>query len=320
MQKIPSLPLPKIFPSDKAIKSFRDNLHGYEPEFWEFFYEINRYLEHVSAEELRERYRNIKRNLNCLSSEDRHIIPRQSFLSSWYWFFKEHQTRYEFYLRNEDIECPLPVAPICKDYGDASIRSISPNAGDVLFRYSKSEYIDSFIKEGKIRIQAASQFAELEGDKAREDDELNKHALTPGGQIKVTTQDGKPIPVIGNLKRTVSSPNYYVFCTSCDWDPDLKEEFGGACAVITNPTAFSARLNRAANEIFDGWYFHHNPVEYYDPYDTAFNRRIDSSTFKDFRFAYQREYRFLWMHMEGVGAVSYIDLNLGCLSDIARQL
>jgi hypothetical protein len=320
MQKIPSLFLPKIFPSDEAIKSFRDNRHGYEPEFWEFFYEINRYLEHVRIEELRERYFIIRKNLNCLSSEDRHIIPRQSFLSSWYWFLKEHQTRYEFYLRNEDIDCSLPVAPICKEYAHASIRPRSPNAGDVLYRYSKPEYIDSFLREGKIRIQAASQFVEFEGDKAREDDELNKYVLTPGGQIRVTTQDGKAIPVIGNAKRTVSAPNYYIFCTSCDWDPDLKVEFGGACAVIKNPTEFSIRLNRAANKIFDGWYFHHNPVEYYDPYDTDFNRWIDSSTCKDFRFAYQREYRFLWMHMEGVEAIGYIDLALGCLNDIAEQL
>jgi len=81
MQSIPPLPLPEIFPSGKAIKSSRDNHHGYEPEFWEFFYDINRYLKYVGTDELRERYVGIKRNLNCLSSEERHIIPRQSFLA-----------------------------------------------------------------------------------------------------------------------------------------------------------------------------------------------------------------------------------------------
>jgi len=169
-----------------------------------------------------------------------------------------------------------------------------------------------------LRVYAASRYEELEGDKAREDDELNKYAFASGEKIRITTQNGDNLPILGNLTRTAPSQNYYTYCTACDWDPRLQNEFGGACAVITNVAEFSNRLNKAANEILDGWYFYHNPVEYYDPYDIPINRRIDPATFKDFRFANQREYRFLWMHMEDVEAEGFLELDLGCLNDIAK--
>jgi len=36
--------------------------------------------------------------------------------------------------------------------------------------------------------------------------------------LKITTQDGKEIPIIGDLKKTVStSNNYYTLCLSCDF-------------------------------------------------------------------------------------------------------
>lgn len=320
MLKVTQLTLPDKYPTDSAIKSSGDNHHAYEPEFWELFYDLNRYLEHVPQNTLTVRYVDICKNLRCIASEDRDIIPRQSFLSSWYWFIKEHQTRYEFYLRKWELPQSPPSDPIYRRHAGNPMRPKSPNACDMLFKSCKSVYIESLIDRGNLRITAASEFDKLEKDKARKDNELSKDVFITGNSLKVTMQDGIQRPILGSLKSTTSCNDYYIFCTSCDWDQALVNEFGGACAVIKNVEEFAKRLNCAAQEILDGWHFFHNPIEYYDPYETHISQDIITPCYKDFRFAYQREYRFLWQHTGGAEAFGFFDLNLGCIKDIAERI
>jgi len=97
--RVPSLVLPTTLPTRAAIRSWGDNLHNYEPEFWEFQYEVYRYLRGVAPLALADRYQTLIRNMRALIASERHVIPIQSFLSSWYWYRKEHQTRLEFAMR-----------------------------------------------------------------------------------------------------------------------------------------------------------------------------------------------------------------------------
>jgi hypothetical protein len=50
----------------------------------------------------------------------------------------------------------------------------------------------------------------------------------------------------------------------------------------------------------------------------AKNQYFDAAMCKDCRFAYQREYRFIWMNLEGQEARGFRHLNLGPLDDIAK--
>lgn len=83
MLAIESLPLPKMLPHPDAIKSWGENEHSYEPEFWEFQYQVYRYLGRIGENELIARYDDILRNMNAVVSKDRDVIPIVSFLSSW---------------------------------------------------------------------------------------------------------------------------------------------------------------------------------------------------------------------------------------------
>jgi hypothetical protein len=66
------------------------------------------------------------------------------------------------------------------------------------------------------------------------------------------------------------------------------------------------------------WFFHHNPIEYFDPYDVPRGVRVDSAMCKDFRYAYQREYRFLWFPLKGDKVEEFQDIPpLGSIEDIA---
>jgi len=321
MQQVPSLCLPKFLPHENSIRSFGDNLHSYEPEFWEFQYQCYRYLERAPDTVLVARYKDILRNMKALVSRDRDVIPIQSFLSSWYWFRKEHQTRLEFSLRHT----ALPVMPPMEVMFDnvavgAPARPAHPNAGDILFRYDRRTYIEPLANEGLIRIRPASGFKSLENDRARQDNECEKVAFLPGAHTRITTRDGVNMPIVGDVKKMVSLPDYYAFCMTCDWDLDLFADFDGAdsCIVIKNVEEFARRIERTAAEQLPNWYFHHSPVEYFDPYERVRNEYLDAGMSKDFRFAYQREYRFLWFPKDAEVADGFKFLALGSLRDLAE--
>jgi hypothetical protein len=316
MQELETLKLPGALPSANAMKSWGHSSHSYEPEVWEFEYKVRRFLGRVSDEAVRARYDAIVRNMQAIVEEDRNVIPINSFLSSWYWYRKEHQTRYEFQLRALSLERPLPVLNASpRDTGPARPRG--PNAADVLFRYGMLGHLEDLLGRGSLRIKAAREYALMELDPARKDDEVSKHSFSPGDYTRVTREDGRPIKVIGDVKHSVTGADYFAYCVSGDWDAGLFDDFGvDCCAVIHNPDEFARRMEIAAKQQLPGWYFHHNPVHYFDPYEPGVNEHIDNAMAKDFRFAYQKEYRFLLASLQGHRAEGIKALELGPLGDI----
>jgi hypothetical protein len=302
MQQIPSLSLPTILPHPEAIKSCKQTKTDYEPDCWEFQYEIHRYLGRVSDDALRARYDAIVRTMQSLMSDDRNVIPIHSFLSSWYWYRKEHQTRYEFSRRNLPLHRPLP-ALVKRDLCAAPARPRSPNFGDVLFRYGERKWLQSLVDFGRLRMKSAEEYALMEKDPARQDDERVKESYSPGEYVTVSMPGGQQVRPTSDLKYSVSGTDYFLYCVSMDWDPHLFDDFSGAdcCVVIKNPDEFARRLEHASKSQLPGWYFHHCPIGYFDTHERIPKERIDNAMSKDFRFAYQREYRFLFA---GFGAAA----------------
>jgi hypothetical protein len=313
---IKALPRPAILPHSRAMVSHKENETSYDPQLWELEYVIHRYLGRVDEQTLHARYDAIVRNMRAIISEDRHVIPIRSFLSSWYWYRKEHQTRLEFALRKLPLHRELPVIAN-RDLSAAPARPCHPNGGDVLFRYGERKWLNELVQSGRLRIKAARDYALMENDPARKDDELVKHSYSPGEYVTLILPSGRTSRLIGDLRNSVTGTDYYVYCVANDWDPDLFSDFNAdACVVIHNPGEFARRLKTAASSTLGDWYFHYNPVEYFDTYERRTHERIDNAMSKDFRFAYQRETRFLWAS-RGRSAAGFIDLELGPLKDIA---
>lgn len=249
MQKLEPLELPDIFPHESAIESWSQNIHDYEPEFWEFQYDVYRYLKNISEDKLIKRYKDLCRNFRILTGNERHVIPINSFLSSWYWYRKEHQTRYEFLLRRRPlpISIPLPREPINKPFSASG-----PNACNILFRYGNIKYMKQIVEEGLIRISPASKYKDGSALNPRTDDELNKHRWELGDHITIATQDGNAIPIIGDLKTTESAnSNYYTLCLSCDFEPIIFDQFKyDSCVVINKPDEFTARLEHETKKFY----------------------------------------------------------------------
>jgi hypothetical protein len=189
---------------------------------------------------------------------------------------------------------------------------------DVLFRYGSREWLQEMLDFGRLRVTAARDYALMEKDLARQDDELVKHSHSPGEYVTITLPDGRQSRPVGDVKYSVSGADYFVYCVSNDWDPDLFQDFNAdCCVVIKQPEEFARRLEQAAKGQLQGWYFHHNPVRYFDTHEREPKELIDNAMSKEFRFAYQREYRFLFSGM-GLSATGFKSLELGALGDIAE--
>jgi hypothetical protein len=318
MLQVRSLLLPKNFPTDKAIKSFGQNIHNYEPEFWEFQYENYRYLKNISDQKLIKRYEDLCRNFTVFSDNDRDKIPINSYQSSWYWYRKEHQTRYEFFLRKLSLpEPPKPRSVIKKPY-----RNEKPVSHDILYRYGYNKSITSLFEFGYTKIKPASVYKDGISSDPRTDDEKNKERWFVGDHSKITTLNGDEIKTIGDVKSNNSACDYYVLCLSYDFEPLMFEEFGyDSCLIIKNPEEFAFRLEAEFKKHFPGWYFHHNPIHYFDPFEHQKNEYFSPTMSKDFSFAYQMEYRFLLDPLkptEEIKSLSEFEIQLGSLSDICE--
>ena len=264
--QIKRLNLPTGYPTLEAMKSCNQNEHFYHPDMWELEYVTYRYLSGMTESDLKDRYRSIIHNMRSYAGPERDPIPIDSYLSSWYWFRKEHQTRLEFALRK--IEPPkLNHEP--KNTGKPGpIHLEIPDGTEIIFRYGKWEYMRQMIEEGRVRFAPEKAYDCEENNAARRDDELQKHSYMPGQYTTITLQSGEQVKPIGDIKRTVTGSKYHLVCCSCVWDSELFKVFqADTCVAVTVPEEFAKRLEATGNSVFPGWYYHHNPVQYFDPYE-----------------------------------------------------
>ncbi|WP_155957819.1 hypothetical protein [Fodinicurvata sediminis] len=298
----------------------------FDTELWKFEYDCNRYLKNTTEDHLADRYIAICRNIRYLVCPLRDSVPiKAHFLSTWWWLRKFVHLNYEYQLRGSappsSDKTEVPDTP--------SVQPVSiprhPNASDFVVRYSEERFLSDFVMNGTVRIAPASSYRGEHLNEDRRDDELNKHRFLRGDLTRITKQDGSTIRVIGDVQRTTSySVNYYTLCCSTEHDsrlypafPNSSGEPANAFVVIWDIDAFARRLEIAAAQHLKGWYFHYIPVRYFDPYEWTPKEDIDPGTSKDFRYAFQREYRFLWFPLHGGVAKEPIFLNLGSLTDIA---
>ncbi len=316
--KIQRLSLPNGYPTQEAMKSCNQNEHSYNPDIWELEYVTYRYLSGMTESDLNDRYRSIIRNMSSYTGPERDPIPLDSYQSSWYWFHKEHQTRLEFALR----EMETPISPKFNHEPETSNKSgpihpAIPGGTEIIFRYGKLEYMRQMVEEGRVRFSPAKLYDDEEYNAARRDDELQKHSFMPGKYTTITLESGKLVKPNGDIQRTVQGPSYHLVCFSCVWNVELFEDFqADTCVTVTAPDEFAKRLEVAGELVFPGWYFYHNPVQYFDPYKIQKDEVINSATSKDFRLAYQNEYRILWSQMEAAPIDGFQFIDIGPALDI----
>jgi len=199
-------------------------------------------------------------------------------------------------------------------------------SGNYLVKYG-GEYLRETLKTGRIRLGPAASYGDPSLNPAIRDDELEiSLELLPSETSmhlvdKSTGQKKNEIHPTGNVTAKYrSDTDYYVYCLSSVYDFRLYDDFTATCClIITNPKEFISRLIRRFVEQFPGWDGWGDSVVYIDPLNPS-RRGVTVFFNKHFRFAYQKEYRVVFIHPSAKNLLDPIFLELGSLENFAELI
>jgi hypothetical protein len=286
-------------------------------------YKRNRYMARLSATELGQRAADIMANLSGLNDD----APERP-----YWFAQFTEVVTEATIRygsdmtrfNETIqsaEWPTGARPSAVHLPE--LATTQPLGDPFLVKYGKAQFLEPMLKEGRVRISPASFYAEPSLNAAIRDDELEITLFvgpmghTGFGSIPGRMAAAAPPSLRRHVRKRIDT-NYYVYCTSNTLLPRLMVDFGAdSCIVIRVPEEFNKRLSQALRQCLPGWRMVNGLVEYYDPLHVN-DLQVDVLTWKNFRYAYQREVRSAWLPPEPVTQLKPLDIILGPLEDICE--
>jgi hypothetical protein len=281
-------------------------------EKWEMQYRVNRYLRHLSDEELGERLGVVMNNLMNLT-HDQKITPipmdqeGESVSAMYAHVMEEFRLRRSGVTDREIQQFRFPNYDwpgITKAYDAFNALNITP--GEYLVKYSKREYIQAAFERGEIRISPASRYNDHSLNYSIMDDELSL-ALRPPD---ITTKDTTKVVATGT--------DYYVCCLANEFSLRLFGDFeADACLVITEPHRFINRLFQAVYRKLFLWQGYAKPVQYIDPVKPQ-KADMDIYCSKNFRYAYQREYRIIWRPISPRTALPYLHVQIGSLEDCCK--
>jgi hypothetical protein len=204
------------------------------------------------------------------------------------------------------------------------LRELQP--GSFLVKYGKYQYLEAMCEAGSIRIAPAALYDDPTLNPAIRDQELELYIQPPPFAMRLEVIDhntGKPRATfnpIGNKITKSASTNYFVYCLSTVLVPRLFVDFDAdACVIITNPEDFIRRLVYAFEKQMPGWTAMRMPVNYIDPLHVRLNA-LDIFRQKHFRYAYQKEFRAIWLPPEPIAKLDPIFVDVGRLSDSCRLI
>ncbi|MBL8662267.1 MAG: hypothetical protein JNM29_05545 [Candidatus Odyssella sp.] len=302
----------------------------FDTKLWRFMSGLTRNLRNLSDSELDERWKSIVKNILYVMgpARDHHPIDAGSF-SSWWWLMALTQTECEFQTRSRGT----PAVPEVSDLPLLRPEFATTNAiaQKHWARVSSQTWLKGTLEQGNVRFGPASDFNASKMNAAQKDLELEKSRKRPGQAVRITRQDGREMPVMGDVTFTVHSGRvaddhvepveYWLSSWSTEFDPRLCSDFGAdAAIVIWDPEEFGERIARSADQHLPGWTFADIPVHYFDPYELQSSQkgRLPASAIKDFTFGYQRELRLALMEPnKPIPKGKPIMLQVGSIEDIA---
>lgn len=303
-------------------------------EIWRAQYRERRYARHLAQPELDRRCRDILVNLLTLRADGKiSVQPSPDAVGRWTELFTH--VLEEFRLRHgpspagfsQNVLHSEPFPDYVGALGGratAVLAARTAELGGVVVKYGKRQYMEALYRDGALRVQPASFYAKPGHNGAVRDDELAlglSFALSREDVVALV-RNPQDVPVNApeqRLNLELRSPgDYWMFCASTAVEPRLFVDFDAdACVIVRDQAAFRARLAVATLAALGPHTARDAPALYVDPLlpDTV---KVDVRFAKHFRYAYQREYRFVWWPGEPQTALGHVDVELGSLADIAE--
>ncbi len=302
-------------------------------ELWRMQYRQRRYLQRANMQEIQARSEDLLNNLGDFDAQGRFSFKDPRIEEQWIVLFTH--VLEELSLRGQGHQAMLrrggsfdPKRSVnCKRAAELwTGRDLQ--RGTYLLKFGKLEHLRLALDVGTFRIASANYYRDPSLNFAIQDSELEfteelygaKVHYPPNRDYSIPENQWKEMPIIGNVKSTRRLPgDYYVACFAQSYEYRLFDDFGyEACLVIKDIRRFIDAVGWCVHEQLPGWKFLLGPVEYRDPYHPAEN--IDLFFCKHFRYAYQREFRFVWQSPKPIEELKPIYLELGPLNDYCELL
>ncbi len=293
-------------------------------EVWRGEYAAHPYLHHLSDDDIRKRLGAVRDNLLFV---DRQALPHELDEREWRELY-EH-VRFEHEGRDIKFQEAIPIAERLArwprlDLARAAFQGYGVKEGD-FFKFGKAEHLEPMLSEGRVRIFPASACDSLL-TVAQRDSELKRSIIIDSDELKFehTDSDGirHPIHFTGPLEISSKFQDYYLWCMSTSFDPRLFDDFrADSCLIIHDGQKFIDRMYAAMAQTLPDWDGVTVLVHYFDPVRPR--DEVVSPLHKDFSYAYQREYRFIWYATSDDKISEFlepVDLCLGDLRTIASVL
>lgn len=159
-----------------------------------------------------------------------------------------------------------------------------------LFKFTKKNYVNDILS-GKVRFKSASSYNNEGYNISIRDDELNvDHILK---NLRLTTEEGAVIPVIGDKISASAAGDYYISCFSVTFDLKMFFLFDyDSCVAISNGDTFVETVKTQYQKKYPNFFINFGQVEYIDIYRQLKSKRpIEFRKSRDFLF--EKEFRFV---------------------------
>jgi hypothetical protein len=299
-------------------------------------YEQDRYLAHLSADELFQRTADVMANALLLNEANRAAGGDPADKTTIRWFQLLSDVTTELHLRSipelvwypEVLKRRQHFINPRRKASRAAIRLVSSSKGrftpPFIVKYGEQKYMRSMIESGSALVRPASYYSK-HPTPAIGDNEIEIILQPPPNRIPTDAPELDVPPAAqthrsGRIKRTAAT-DYYVYCLSHELEPRLFGDFGyDSCLVIKDTLAFLNRFGKAADQRL-GFKMGQTATSarYIDPVLTPY-RQLPGPFAKHFRFAYQREFRIVIEPSKKTLELSDLKIHMGPLGDIAELL
>lgn len=303
---------------------------------WIDNYRKRRYMEHLCLDELRNRITDIARNIYTLSDDGKISTPPVTDPEAQLMMERFTHTSEECRTREISFQDILHdfISNFKKDIlTNIRIKSIVPQIKNLckmndqyIYKFGKMEHLQNSLNRGIFRIAPASSYSDPSLNSAIRDEELKFKMTPPPREFSVSFVDQKT----WKTKKTIhpselnvtceSKVDYYVLCLSHSFNIRNFIEFDyDACFIIKNKDRFIKNVIEIFRMNHPKYYGFYKRVDYIDPLNCNLN---DVKIFADkhFRYAYQKEERFVWIPEEPADPLQPVFIELGPLAEYCELI
>lgn len=302
-------------------------------EWWRHDYRQRRYLEHAASDELKQRFQDLMDNVCDFTAEGK--LAMKNPLQDGDCMIRFTHLLEELDLRGEAVRPEMVQGGHFDGRRYVSAKraaelwnGLDVPSGTYLLKFGKLKYLRPLVNVGNLRIAPASFYHDPSLNFAVRDSELEfteeyygaKIHHPPNGDYSIPQDQWIEMPIIGNVKSTLrSDSDYYIACFSSSYEYRLYDDFeADGCLVIKDIVRFVNSFKARMEEVVPGWNFSFDGVDYRDPYHP--NPKLNIFFCKHFRYAYQKEFRFVWEPPTKRESLEPIHLELGPLKDYCELL